>query len=240
MNPAAIYGLTAAADIAGQVGSGIFGAIHAKKTWKRNQRAWRRMNKYNHPSAQMERLKEAGLNPLMIYGSSPGSATGNTSNYPEYKAPENIDFNPKGLQKIATYANINQVKAQTLTEENRAWLIGEQAKEKAIENNTKTNWAFSNKKGKVVRWEDMLDEYVEFVRAERELKILERDIKSGTKEDIINSASQALRKATADATISEKEAIIRNFEAMLIQNFGLNKAFALAIISGVLSRFKPR
>lgn len=38
---------------------------------------WRMMNEYNAPSAQMERLVEAGLNPNLIYGS--GGVTGTTS-----------------------------------------------------------------------------------------------------------------------------------------------------------------
>ena len=42
-----------------------------------NLEQWERQNLYNHPIQQMQRLKEAGLNPNLIYGSSPGSATGN-------------------------------------------------------------------------------------------------------------------------------------------------------------------
>lgn len=233
MNPAAIYGLTAAADVAGQVGSGIFGAIHAKKAWKRNQRAWRRMNKYNHPSAQMERLKEAGLNPLMIYGSSPGSATGNTSNYPEYKAPENIDFNPKGVQKMAAYANLKQIQAQTELIKQQAHKTEREATTIDLELLTKTDDIN-------IPSETGFKAYREFRKAERELVVLERDIKKGTQQDIINSATQALRKLTADANVQEKEAIIRGFEAMLIEKYKLNKLFVAAIISGIISRLKPR
>ena len=29
---------------------------------------WRMQNEYNHPSAQMARLREAGLNPNLVYG----------------------------------------------------------------------------------------------------------------------------------------------------------------------------
>ena len=47
---------------------------------------WQAMNRYNLPSAQMERIKAAGLNPHLIYGS--GSVTGNaTSQFPKYNAP---------------------------------------------------------------------------------------------------------------------------------------------------------
>ena len=47
---------------------------------------WQTLMDYNHPLAQMERLKTAGLNPNLIYGSSPGSAVGNLSSSPTGKA----------------------------------------------------------------------------------------------------------------------------------------------------------
>lgn len=44
---------------------------------KYDQLMWDKVNKYNHPLEQMSRLTQAGLNPNLIYGSSPGSAVGN-------------------------------------------------------------------------------------------------------------------------------------------------------------------
>lgn len=38
---------------------------------------WHANNTYNTPKAQMERLKEAGLNPMLVYGN--GSVSGNTA-----------------------------------------------------------------------------------------------------------------------------------------------------------------
>lgn len=43
-------------------------------------KAWSLANDYNHPVAQMERLRMAGLNPLLVYGS--GSVAGNTTGAP--------------------------------------------------------------------------------------------------------------------------------------------------------------
>lgn len=50
--------------------------------WYNKQRddaiaAWNMQNDYNSPTAQMARLKAAGLNPMLVYGS--GDVTGNTS-----------------------------------------------------------------------------------------------------------------------------------------------------------------
>ena len=55
---------------------------------------WKRVQAYNHPLEQMKRLKEAGLNPNMIYGSSPGSAVGNAGSLPTGQAPDYRLSNP--------------------------------------------------------------------------------------------------------------------------------------------------
>lgn len=58
---------------------GIFGSIGAKQQFKQQQKllaqqnqynidAFNRENEYNSPSAQMQRLQDAGLNPNLIYG----------------------------------------------------------------------------------------------------------------------------------------------------------------------------
>lgn len=47
---------------------------------------WNKQNKYNDPSAQMLRLRNAGLNPNMVYGQ--GTVAGNTSgSAPKFNAP---------------------------------------------------------------------------------------------------------------------------------------------------------
>lgn len=46
---------------------------------------WNRQNAYNHPQAQMERLKSAGLNPNLIYGDSASGAAGNAENIGKYQ-----------------------------------------------------------------------------------------------------------------------------------------------------------
>ncbi len=44
-----------------------------------NLEQWNRNNAYNHPAAQMQRLKAAGLNPDLMYGQNSGGAMGNSS-----------------------------------------------------------------------------------------------------------------------------------------------------------------
>lgn len=51
----------------------------------RNLKNWRRMNDYNHPRAQMQRLQEAGLNPNLVYGS--GANVGNADSVDSTSTP---------------------------------------------------------------------------------------------------------------------------------------------------------
>ncbi|AXL15351.1 DNA pilot protein [Microviridae sp.] len=79
-------------------GSGLLGgAINAWSTGRQNRKSrdfsremygrqysdnvafWNMQNDYNSPQAQMQRLKAAGLNPHLIYGSSSGGASGTAS-----------------------------------------------------------------------------------------------------------------------------------------------------------------
>lgn len=93
----------------------------AEYQYSKDLQMWHRQNAYNAPNLQMERLKEAGLNPNMIYGT--GSAAANTAKeMPKYQAPraeitshlpdivgELGRFQQQKMQK----AQIDNVKAQT-------------------------------------------------------------------------------------------------------------------------------
>lgn len=60
----------------------------AEEEYKRNLEQWNRENEYNLPINQMARLKQAGLNPRMIYGSSGATVQSAQSPQMQMKAPE--------------------------------------------------------------------------------------------------------------------------------------------------------
>ncbi len=77
-----------AASLIGSGLNSLFSGNQASKTRASNMRLaeyqyskdkemWNTANEYNSPKKQMERLKEGGLNPNLVYGT--GSVTGNTS-----------------------------------------------------------------------------------------------------------------------------------------------------------------
>lgn len=101
----------------------------AEYAYQRDLEMWNRQNEYNTPSAQMQRFKEAGLNPNLIYGQ---GTPGNAQQMPKYNAP-NVDYSnvpeidPLGTlqayQNLAQKSSqINYTKQQTETEFMETWL----------------------------------------------------------------------------------------------------------------------
>lgn len=53
------------------------------QSFQHNVDMWNKQNQYNTPAAQMERMKTAGLNPMLMYGQ---GDTGNAQNAPKHQA----------------------------------------------------------------------------------------------------------------------------------------------------------
>lgn len=56
----------------------------ASYTHQMNLEQIEKMNEYNSPAAQMQRLKEAGLNPNLVYGGSSGGTAGTQTQFAQY------------------------------------------------------------------------------------------------------------------------------------------------------------
>jgi len=95
MTPGAGAAISAGAGLLG----GLFNKIGAKRRYKRQVRdqkkmldyqyeqnlaQWNRENEYNSPEATMARLKEAGLNPHLVYGT--GTQGNTAASSPDYEA----------------------------------------------------------------------------------------------------------------------------------------------------------
>ena len=92
--------------------------------FQQNMDAWHMMNQYNAPVAQMERLKEAGLNPNLVYGQGVQGATGQAKGSPSaYQAPK-ADFKRgealKDLNILQQYQSFKLADAQTRNLRNQA------------------------------------------------------------------------------------------------------------------------
>lgn len=94
--------------------------------------AWNLQNNYNHPIQQMERLKAAGLNPLLVYGS--GSVAGNTSGSPALQGGGTLTpletvtkLGSKALSAMQGMATLDQTYASTAAQNAAAGASGAQA-----------------------------------------------------------------------------------------------------------------
>lgn len=99
-----------------------------------NERVWHMMNEYNSPMAQMQRFKEAGLNPNLIYGQGNTSGSISTGDFKSDNiSPSRVGaWNPKAptldvASGIASFNATRESAARTNNLEEQNKLIGAQA-----------------------------------------------------------------------------------------------------------------
>ena len=108
------------------------------KAYARSVEMWNMQNQYNSPTAQMSRLRQAGLNPNLVYGS---GVTGNSAgSAPQYQ-PAKIQratmepyrgWNLGISDAVSTFMAMRQNKAQVENMEAQNKLIKEQARTEGI------------------------------------------------------------------------------------------------------------
>lgn len=135
--PLAAAILSAGSSIATGVGNYQGTRKQQHRAHRLNLDAWNRQNEYNHPLAQMQRLREAGLNPNMIYGSSPTSATGQAGQIAPVKATDVRFENP--LVGLQLHSDIKQRQAQTNNLRVQNDVLEQEAIIKALEAGIKSN-----------------------------------------------------------------------------------------------------
>ena len=108
------------------------------KAYARSVEMWNMQNQYNSPTAQMSRLRQAGLNPNLVYGSGvTGNSAGSAPQYQPAKI-QRATMEPYrgwnlGLSDAASmYMAMRQNKAQVENMEAQNKLIKEQARTEGI------------------------------------------------------------------------------------------------------------
>lgn len=109
-----------------------------EKAYARSVEMWNMQNQYNSPTAQMSRLRQAGLNPNLVYGSGvTGNSAGSAPQYQPAKI-QRATMEPYrgwnlGLSDAASmYMALRQNKAQVENMEAQNKLIKEQARTEGI------------------------------------------------------------------------------------------------------------
>ena len=132
----------------GQFGSSLINYFSQKETnkanrelaelaYQQNVEQWERENAYNHPSEQMARLQEAGLNPNLVYGS--GSAVQTSAHspqmsYPQMQAPQ-MNFSTPFTASPLTSSQITV--NESLADLNRAKMVESIANSNNLDAKTK-------------------------------------------------------------------------------------------------------
>ena len=113
-------------DVGLDFARGQMNARQQKLAFKRNQQEWTRRfqmeNAYNHPVQQVARMKQAGLNPAMMYGQGSGGIQGAAS--PSVEGMQAAEYD---LQKYQGYAQYEIMEGQKDVQKAQAESLNQQA-----------------------------------------------------------------------------------------------------------------
>ncbi|AXQ65644.1 MAG: DNA pilot protein [Microviridae sp.] len=176
------------------LGSSLLSNLGARRRQKyadqQNIKFWQMQNAYNTPAQQMARLKKAGLNPALIYGSGATNTGVAGSIAPSKPAPYNIKNPvPDMLQSAMIASQIELQDSQagknraeekrtlglTPYEINSALSKADQEKQKAIIETVNANVATAQRQDKI----NELAEKVLILRAQKKLEQAKSTYKSG-------------------------------------------------------------
>lgn len=170
----------------------------AKYQYQQNLEQWNRENEYNTPTAQMERLKAAGLNPNLMYGDT--SAGGSAASSPTFQAPHLSAY----TNQASDYRAVGQQFGQMF--------------ENYINMETKQHQNELLKRQAESVQTDTLNKQIEgaILAKNNDLKGLEYQLMKNSFEDVLR-----LRKANADNAEAEygNKLTYRNLMAAQIENY---------------------
>lgn len=117
-----------------QLGSDILEKRQTDKANEYNLHLWNLQNAYNDPSAQMQRLKNAGLNPNLVYGKGATTLSAPMSSAEKSNASGKMDFNSldaytASLQAEIVPYQVDLVKQQTKNQILQEKILGEKFKQ---------------------------------------------------------------------------------------------------------------
>ncbi len=217
-------------------GAGVVsGAVNAfsqgnmnKKNRQHQEYMWNKQNQYNTPTAQMQRFKDAGLNPHLIYGQgSNGNAMApNTPN----QEPIKTNFMDVAMQYVATKKQQTEIdnleKAKEVMEADR--ILKEATTVNTLTNSSKTeqerqqsadlfqtvsDQAKMNLSNSTLQSSKISSE-INQIRASTRLT----DTQKNNVEQSIRESQQRINNLRKDASIKDKEAELKQLDINLKRN----------------------
>jgi hypothetical protein len=131
---------TGVAMLAGNVMNSVGASKMNKRSIKFQREMFDKTNAYNHPTQQMARLKDAGLNPRLIYGQSSGAAAG-TASQPSKPDLTNPEWGNSAIQAATGVQQARTVQSGIDVNEARTDMIKQDTANKSIDALIKANIA---------------------------------------------------------------------------------------------------
>lgn len=133
---------------------------------------WERNNAYNSPAQQMQRFKEAGLNPNLIYGQMQNAQPIRSvdAKAPDFVAPR-IDTSQIG-DLVSNYYNIKQQDLAIKQQQKALEMANEQIKSQQMKNNYDSSFTYSTEVGQIKKQQlqENVDKTIEDWNMTRELR----------------------------------------------------------------------
>jgi len=148
-----------------------------------NYDRWKRQNAYNHPKEQLKRLKEAGLNPYLMYGQGVGGGgTGNASPPPQTNA-KSLDLNVLS-DAVNMYLDL---KAKDTNIENTTLDIAGKTHDNVVKQNDAdySNWFNKTMMSKIPDPDELLSPRA--TGAKLQLQKFQKDIEGSEKDNTLKS-----------------------------------------------------
>ena len=196
-----------------------------------NTEMWEKNNAYNDPTQQMERLKNAGINPHLAYSqggvtnTSSSPASSNASSMPEGRAPQ-LDVNAI-LNARLVGEQINNIKADTAKKHAEAQNIGTDTEGKTLSNGITTkvleNWQQSYEADMSFKKSATSVNYSNIQVNDKKIEVSDTDIKRTTQE-ITNLITQNVKLGAEIDEIVARKNYNEQQTKNLVATIGLIKA----------------
>lgn len=193
---------------------------------RQNMKNYYEMRQYNTPAAQMQRFRNAGLNPHLIY-----TQTNETSPAPEMKIP---DFSTLGniTSEISEFQNIKESKARVNNLDKVNQQLDEQIKTQILENIMRQ---------KNIDWQDLFNEAnyetvkQNLTNAKKQFDLLDSQIKKVTREtqrfdmndfaDLMNTIFKSKELENAARSLNIEQAKLNE----MIREFNINNKYKVLL-----------
>lgn len=224
---------------------------HANEMWdkqgERELQYWHMQNAYNDPSAQMQRLQNAGLNPHLVYGSGATTEAAGVSpqkaNQPQSLPAPKLDFSSiasTALNTRQSLANIARTEAETNAINTKTYGVDFENRVKdliGVENiadaQYRANEALGAKSSKeLLLWETFMSTGYGGMDAKNPNSPVAKAMSAGWNQTIHN-AENALKLGN----IRDAETIIKQFEVNLTkQGISPNSPWYVKIITDLATK----